>query len=94
MEQIINIHIEKLPEGVTMDNYNTELAQPIKAAYNHLINDEMETAMQELEPGIEDDAGVTPDNGFLWGLERALERLDLALTFNKADKARKGLAQV
>mgnify|MGYP001614894558 FL=1 len=35
-------------------------------------------------------AGVTPDSP-LWGLDRAIERLDLLLTLNKAQKAKKGL---
>ncbi|MDD5239091.1 MAG: DUF5667 domain-containing protein [Candidatus Nanoarchaeia archaeon] len=36
------------------------------------------------------DAGVTPDSPF-YGLERAMERIQLALTFDKADKAKLGL---
>jgi len=39
-----------------------------------------------------EEAGVTPDSKFLWGLERAIERIDLALTFGKSAKAKKGLA--
>ncbi len=35
---------------------------------------------------------VTPDNTFMWGLKRAVERLDLLLTFGKSAKAQKGLA--
>lgn len=38
------------------------------------------------------DAGITPDQPIRWGIERAIERIDLALTFNKAAKAKKGLA--
>lgn len=34
--------------------------------------------------------GVTPDS-FLWGLDKALDNLNLLLTFNPADKARKGI---
>lgn len=36
------------------------------------------------------DAGVTPDS-FLWGLDRALEQLNLLLTFNKGERAKEGL---
>ena len=36
------------------------------------------------------DPGITPDNP-LYGLDRAIERIDLLLTFNKAEKAKKGL---
>src|SRR3989338_5702925 len=43
------------------------------------------------DDATEDDAGVTPDSP-LWGIERALERIDLALTLNKSKKAKKGLA--
>lgn len=40
---------EKLPEGITIENYNNELVPPFKAAFNHLINDEVEKAMKEFE---------------------------------------------
>ncbi|MCG9970780.1 hypothetical protein [Christiangramia crocea] len=40
---------EKMPEGITIDNYNNELVPPFKAAFNHLINDEVEKAMEEFE---------------------------------------------
>ena len=46
---------------------------------------------EEDEEELADEAGITPDS-FVWGLERAMERLDLLLTFNKAAKAKKGLA--
>lgn len=36
--------------------------------------------------------GVGPDSPFLWGLDRAIERIQLLLTFNKAAKAKLGLA--
>lgn len=39
---------------------------------------------------IDGDPGVLPDSPF-WGLERALERINLALTFNSERKAEKGL---
>lgn len=40
---------EKMPEGITMENYENELVPPFKAAFNHLLNDETEKAMQEFE---------------------------------------------
>lgn len=46
-----------------------------------------ETADIELE---EVDPGVTPDSP-VWGLERAMEKISLAFTFDKAEKARKRL---
>jgi len=39
---------------------------------------------------LEEDPGTTPDSVF-YGLDRAMERISLALTFNKAAKAQKGL---
>jgi len=48
---------------------------------------------EDAEPELyEDDteAGVTPDSLF-YGLDRAMERISLALTFNKAKKTEKGL---
>lgn len=49
--------------------------------------------VEEIEIELEDNetVGTTPDQPLLWGLERAMERIDLALTFNKASKAKKGL---
>ena len=45
----------------------------------------------EVDNTTGDDPGITPDSP-LWGLDRAMERISLALTFNKAAKAKKGLA--
>ena len=42
-------------------------------------------------PEPSEDPGVTPDS-FLWGLDRAIERISLLLTFDKSAKAKKGLA--
>ncbi len=42
---------------------------------------------QEEVEAVEVEAGVTPDSP-LWGLERAQERIKLALTFNRAEKAK------
>lgn len=36
------------------------------------------------------DAGVTPDS-FLWGLDKAIDQLSLLLTFDKGEKAKKGV---
>ena len=36
------------------------------------------------------DAGVTPDS-FLWGLDKALDNLNMLLTFDKGEKAKKGI---
>ena len=36
------------------------------------------------------DAGVTPDS-FLWGLDKAIDQLTLLLTFDKGEKAKKGI---
>src|SRR3989338_8422675 len=37
-----------------------------------------------------EEPGVTPDS-FFWGLDNAIDQLTLLLTFDKAEKARKGL---
>jgi len=36
------------------------------------------------------DAGVTPDS-FLWGLDKAIDQLNLLLTFDKSEKSKKGI---
>jgi len=52
--------------------------------------EEEEEVIEDLEE-VQEEAGITPDQPVLWGLERAIERISLALTFNKAAKAKKGL---
>jgi len=56
-------------------------------------NETEETEVEEIEIEIndEEEPSVTPDEPIRWGLKRAIERIDLALTFNKASKAKKGL---
>ena len=44
-----------------------------------------------IEEETEQAPGTTPDSP-LWGLDRAMERIELALTFGKSAKAKKGLA--
>ncbi len=58
-----------------------------------LAEDEPIEAAEPVEIEAEEigDPGITPDSA-LWGLDRALERISLALTFNRAAKAKKGLA--
>ena len=41
-------------------------------------------------PQSAEDAGVMPDS-FLWGLDKALDQLNLLLTFDKGEKAKKGI---
>ncbi|MBI2451747.1 hypothetical protein HYV50_01560 [Candidatus Pacearchaeota archaeon] len=45
---------------------------------------------QELETTIEEEAGVTPDSA-VWGIDRALERIALALTIDNTKKENKRL---
>ena len=37
------------------------------------------------------DAGITPDQGFLWGIDIAIERIRMALTFRYENKVNLGL---
>ena len=54
--------------------------------------DENETEEEiEIEEEVIEEAGVTPDSP-LYGIERAMERISMALTFGKSAKAKKGLA--
>jgi len=54
---------------------------------SEVINETFEEV--NITEGVEENvsAGITPDRPILWGLERALERIQLALTFNKVKKA-------
>jgi len=40
---------EKLPEGITIENYKNELVPPFKAAFTYLIDGKVEEAMKEFE---------------------------------------------
>lgn len=59
------------------------------------INDSLtESELQDIDeafPEATGDPGVTPDSTVLYGLDRAMERVSLALTLGKAAKAQKGL---
>ena len=55
------------------------------------LEDEKTEIEIEIELEDEEAPSVTPDEPIRWGLKRAIERIDLALTFNKAEKAKKGL---
>lgn len=52
---------------------------------------ELEEPEVELDENVAEEAGITPDSP-LYGLERAIERISLALTLGKSAKAKKGLA--
>ncbi|MBW2980552.1 hypothetical protein KY360_03990 [Candidatus Woesearchaeota archaeon] len=55
------------------------------------INVVSEEEPVELPENVVEEAGITPDNP-LWGLERAIEAINVALTPGKSAKAKKGLA--
>lgn len=40
---------EKMPDGITIENYNNELVPPIKAGVTYLLNDKVEEGMKEFE---------------------------------------------
>ena len=40
---------EKMPEGITIDNYNNEIVPPFKAAFTYLLDENVEAAMKEFE---------------------------------------------
>ncbi len=80
--------------------FTAALAQENETVVNETVEvEENETEELEIEDEIdleledeEELPSTTPDQPILWGLKRAMERIDLALTFNKAEKAKKGLA--
>ena len=67
---------------VALAQENTTEAEPVLIS----ASDVNETELDE-DLG---DPGITPDNP-LYGLDRAIERIQLMLTFNKAEKAKMGL---
>ena len=83
LEQTTEVNSETATDTVTdtASETNTETA----------TTSESETST-EVDAETETEAGITPDQPVLWGIERALENIDEALTLNKAAKAKKGLA--
>ncbi|MEM4336544.1 MAG: DUF5667 domain-containing protein [Candidatus Woesearchaeota archaeon] len=78
-------------EIITAENPVTEI---------EINNEEEKTTPQEstaqetqsIELTENETPSVTPDRPLLWGLKRAIERIDLLLTLGKSAKAQKGLA--
>ena len=72
------------------------LLMPIALAEENVTIDNDTIAVQPIynnETIVElPDPGITPDSP-LWGLERAMERIQLILTFDKAERAKLGLEQ-
>jgi len=62
---------------------NASQAENISEAINETFEEVNIT--DEVEENVS--AGITPDKPILWGLERALERIQLALTLNKVKRA-------
>lgn len=52
---------------------------------------EEEADVVEIPENVTEEAGTTPGS-FTWGIDRALERISMKLTFGKSAKAKKGLA--
>lgn len=67
----------------------TEVITTTESLEAEVVNETVEVPENETEEV--EGAGATPDNPIMWGLDRALERIDLALTFGKSAKAQKGL---
>ena len=69
-----------------------------EAPAEEVVEETAETTADDAEPLIEltseeeEAAGTTPDSPVMWGLDRAMERISLALTFGKSAKAKRGLA--
>lgn len=76
----------------TVEDETTEEPEP-EVISEEVDEDVVEEEEEVIEEIVEEDieVGVTPDQPVLWGIERAIERIELALTFNKAKKAQKGL---
>ena len=79
--------------GDTNDTSEDE-AEEDEAEEDEAEDNETETEeddVVEVPEEVTAGAGITPDSP-LYGLERAMERISLALTFGKSAKAKKGLA--
>ena len=81
-------------EAVTEPSSETEV---VATTTDAIVSDETGADVEAVvADGLTDegsevtDAGTTPDSP-LWGVERALEKINIALTFNKAKKAEKRL---
>jgi hypothetical protein len=80
------------PEVEDEDENETEEPEVEDEDENETEEPEVEEEEEvEVDENVTEEAGVTPDSA-LWGLERAIERISLKLTFGKSAKAKKGLA--
>ncbi len=74
-------------ESVSEVELEAELEEEAELADDNVVEAESDKVLQEELSG---DAGITPDSP-VWGLERAMENINLALTFGEEAKARKRL---
>ena len=72
---------EELVEEEVVDEEETSDEEPADEVEEESLIDVDEETIEE--------AGVTPDSGFLWELEKAMEQLDLLLTFDESEEALK-----
>ena len=88
-----NETVEDIPDNETVEEDPEDEETEDEEDEEETEDDEETEDEEEVELTDEEseEAGVTPDSP-LWGLDRALERINLALTFGKSAKAKKGLA--
>src|SRR3989338_8498428 len=77
------------------DATTTETADVVSETATDAATETTTTETTDVEAVVSEETGegdvsVTPDSP-LWGVKRAIERIDLALTLNKAAKSEKGL---
>jgi len=77
---VVDENVTEVVNDTTVDQNTTVVVNETTDA-NETVSDEDAT----------EEAGTTPDSA-LWGLDRALERISLALTLGKSAKAKMGLA--
>lgn len=76
--------------SVAADNTTVQNSTDNTAVANVSVSNA--TGILEVNDTVKSEAGITPDSTLLWGLSRAIERIDLLLTFDNAAKAKKGIA--
>jgi len=83
---------DNITTEIENETENTEgVFDVINATENQTESGINETATQGNETEANETPSITPDQPVLWGLKRAIERIDLLITFGKSAKAQKGL---
>jgi len=81
------------PDDLGTGNTSNETPNPVEiTAGEENKTSEEAPKLEQAEIPKNETPSINPDNTFLWGLKRAIEKIDYLVTIGKSAKAQKGLA--